>query len=90
MTLETIEIREYETTAAKVGGKYKLAVLLQKRMAELMFGAPALVENPTKDLFETALRELSEGKITLADPSENIQPSVLIPRRRRLEPEQDD
>ncbi len=88
--MEVQEIREYETMAAKVGGKYKLAVLLQKRMAELMFGAPALVENPTKDLFETALRELSEGKITLADPGEIVQPSVIIPRRRRLEPEQDD
>ena len=84
------ELREYETVAAKVGGKFKLAVLLQKRMAELMFGAPPLVEHPTKDLFETALRELVEGKVTLADPTENVQPSVIIPRRRRLEPDRDD
>ena len=55
-----------------------------------MFGAPPLIENPTKDLFETALRELSEGKITLADASENIQPSVIIPRRRRMDPDRDD
>ncbi len=88
--METVEIREYETMAAKVGGKFKLAVLLQKRMAELMFGAPPLVENPTKDLFETALRELAEGKTSLADPGEHVQPSVIIPRRRRLEPERDD
>ncbi len=88
--MDTPEIREYETIAAKVGGKYKLAVLLQKRMAELMFGAPPLVENPTKDLFETALREVAEDKLTLADPSENVQPSVIIPRRRRLEPDRDD
>ena len=88
--MEVSEMREYETLSAKVGGRFKLAVLLQKRMAELMFGAPALVENPTKDLFETALRELAEGKITLADPGEIVQPSVIIPRRRRLEPEQDD
>ena len=84
------ELREYESVAAKVGGKFKLAVLLQKRMAELMFGAPPLVEHPTKDLFETALREFSEGKITLADPTENVQPSVIIPRRRRTEPDRDD
>ena len=88
--MDTHELREYETLAAKVGGKFKLAVLLQKRMAELMFGAPPLVENPTKDLFETALRELAEGKTTLADASEHIQPSVLIPRRRRMEPDRDD
>ena len=88
--MDTVEIREYETMAAKVGGKFKLAVLLQKRMAELMFGAPPLVENPGKDLFEVALRELAEGKIALADPSENVQPSVVIPRRRRLEPDRDD
>lgn len=88
--MEVQEIREYETMAAKVGGKFKLAVLLQKRMAELMFGAPPLVENPTKDLFETALREVAEDKITLADPGEVVQPSVVIPRRRRLDPDRDD
>lgn len=88
--MDVRELREYETLAAKVGGKFKLTTLLQKRMAELMFGAPPLVENPTKDLFETALRELAEGKTTLADPSENIQPSVVIPRRRRMEPDRDD
>ena len=88
--MDVQEIREYETMAAKVGGKFRLAVLLQKRMAELMFGAPPLVENPTKDLFETALRELAEDKITLAEPGEQVQPSVIIPRRRRLEPDRDD
>ena len=88
--MDVREMREYESLAAKVGGKFKLASLLQKRMAELMFGAPPLIENPTKDLFETALRELSEGKITLADASENIQPSVIIPRRRRMDPDRDD
>lgn len=88
--MDVREMREYESLAAQVGGKFKLASLLQKRMAELMFGAPPLIENPTKDLFETALRELSEGKITLADASENIQPSVIIPRRRRMDPDRDD
>jgi DNA-directed RNA polymerase subunit K/omega len=88
--MDVREMREYESLAAQVGGKFKLASLLQKRMAELMFGAPPLVENPTKDLFETALRELSGGKITLADASENIQPSVIIPRRRRMDPDRDD
>lgn len=88
--MDVRELREYETLAAKVGGKYKLASLIQKRMAELMFGAPPLVENPGKDLFEIALRELHEGKTTLADPSEKIQPSVVIPRRRRMNADADD
>ena len=88
--MDAREMREYETMAAKVGGKFKLSVLLQKRMAELMFGAPPLVEEPGKDLFEIALREIAEDKITLADSSENIQPSIIIPRRRRMEPDRDD
>ena len=88
--MDVSEMREYETLSAKVGGRFKLAVLLQKRMAELMFGAPPLIEGAGKDLFTTALREIAEDKLTLADVSENITPSVIIPRRRRLEPERDD
>ena len=87
--MDVKDMREYETLAAKVGGKFNLSVLLQKRMAELMFGAPPLVEDPGKDLFEIALREVAEDKISLADASEHIQPSVVIPRRRH-EPDRDD
>jgi DNA-directed RNA polymerase subunit K/omega len=61
--MKTAEIIE---AAHKVGGHFRLTALLQKRVVELMRGAPPLVANPDrKDLIGTALREVLEGKIGL-------------------------
>lgn len=49
----------------KTGGVFKLTVLLQKRVQELIRGASKLVDTPTHDVLAIALQELAEGKITL-------------------------
>lgn len=49
----------------KTGGVFKLTVLLQKRVQELIRGAPKLVETEDYDVLSIALKEVEEGKITL-------------------------
>ena len=62
MTRHVTDIRAAEV---RVGGKYALTTLLQKRAVELMRGAPRLVEAKGKDLTEIALQEILAGKIEL-------------------------
>ena len=49
----------------KVGGRFKLATLIQKRLVDVTFGAPLLVERGDMTLMEAVVQEVLEGKITL-------------------------
>jgi len=49
----------------KVGGRFKLSTLIQKRLVALMKGAPPLVDLDTKDRMKIVLREIVEDKIYL-------------------------
>lgn len=49
----------------KVGGRFKLSTLIQKRLVALMKGAPPLVDLDTKDRMKIVLREIIEDKIYL-------------------------
>lgn len=50
----------------KVGGRFKLASLIQKRMAELLQGSRPLIENAgTMTLMEIVLQEILQDKITI-------------------------
>ena len=56
----------------KVGGRFKLSTLVQKRMVALNRGAQALVDLPTRDLMEIVVAEVKEDKIYL-DTSGRVQ-----------------
>jgi DNA-directed RNA polymerase subunit omega len=50
----------------KVGGRFKLTSLVQKRMAELMQGSRPLIENPQGlTLLEIVAQEILQDKITI-------------------------
>ncbi len=49
----------------KVGGLFKLTVLIQKRIRELVNGAPKLVETSNEDVIQIALMEIEQEKIVL-------------------------
>jgi len=51
-----------------VGGRFKLTVLAQKRMQELILNSPRLGETDTEQLFQTVLDEIENGKIKLSLP----------------------
>jgi len=58
-----IEDLKDEDVVKMVGGRFKLAAMIQKRWKELMFGARPLVEPGNMTPMEIALQEIKEGKI---------------------------
>lgn len=64
------ELKE-EEIVNKVGGRFKLSTLIQKRMVALNRGARALVEMQTKNHMEIVVQEIIQDKIYL-DPTGNV------------------
>ena len=60
-----MDVDRLEQLTQKVGGRFRLTALLQKRLAELVKGSPPLVDLPSNNFFEVALREIEEGRIEL-------------------------
>jgi DNA-directed RNA polymerase subunit omega len=58
------ELRE-EEIVNKVGGRFKLSTLIQKRLVALNQGAPVLVNLNTEDKMKIVIREIMEDKIYL-------------------------
>jgi DNA-directed RNA polymerase subunit K/omega len=58
------------TLSDKVGGLFRLSVLLQKRVQELVAGAPKLVETREINPINIALLEIEADAIELVDLSE--------------------
>jgi DNA-directed RNA polymerase subunit K/omega len=55
----------YHEAEKKVGGKFKLAAILQKRIVELMRGDKPLITLDSENLKEIALHEILQDKIEL-------------------------
>ena len=60
-----IEALKSDRIVAKVGGRFKLTALIQKRMFELMEGARPLVERGTMTDLEVAIQEILQDKIAI-------------------------
>lgn len=56
---------EIEQLSEKFGGRYKLTVLIQKRLKELVKGAQKLVEVEDRNLINVVLEEIRQGKVGL-------------------------
>ncbi len=75
-----IEALKSEEIVKKVGGRFKLTALIQKRMLELMQGSRALVERRRgmTDM-EVAIQEILEEKIGIDyDKSDIARPEDLV------------
>ena len=70
-----IEDLKSEELVLKVGGSFKLAVLIQKRMLELMQGSRPLIPREGLTDLELAIREIREGKIELVQPGADEEKS---------------
>jgi len=70
-----IEALKSDDVVNKVGGRFKLAVLVQKRLVDVTFGAPLLVERGGMTLMEAVIQEVLEGKITLELAERKAKPS---------------
>ena len=65
------ELKE-EGIVNKVGGRFKLSTLIQKRLVQLNAGSRPLVDAGTADKMSIVLREIREDKIYL-DTSNEIR-----------------
>lgn len=63
------ELKE-EEIVNKVGGRFKLSTLIQKRLVQLNQGSRALVNIDTHDKMSIVLREIMEDKISLSVDNE--------------------
>lgn len=57
-----------EEIVDRIGGRFKLCSLVQRRLVELMDGARPLVDRHGRTDLEIVLAEILEGKITLEMP----------------------
>jgi DNA-directed RNA polymerase subunit omega len=60
-----IEALKNEDLLDKVGGRFRLSALIQKRWRELMMGARPMVEPGKMTAIEVIIREILEDKIVL-------------------------
>ena len=60
-----IEALKSDEIVNKVGGRFKLTALIQKRMLELMDGARPLVERHNMTDLEVVVQEILQDKITI-------------------------
>lgn len=70
-----IDALKSDEVVEKAGGRFRLAVLVQKRLVDVTFGAPLLVERGEKTLMEAVVQEVLEGKITLEPPDRTAEPA---------------
>ena len=77
-----IEALKSNDLVYKVGGRFKLAALIQKRWGELLEGARPLVERkPGMSDMEVVIQEIIEDKITIDyDNSDIPRPEEIIRR----------
>mgnify|MGYP001594615283 FL=1 len=75
-----MEARELETLLNKVGSKFKLVTLFQKRMRELQRGLPKLVESDTANLWDIVGKEINEDKVDLllGDAAEQARKEIAM------------
>ena len=59
------KIRIIDELEEKIGGRFQLTALLQKRVRELVAGAPRLVEIRSDNPIDVAIEEIRAGKIEL-------------------------
>lgn len=60
-----IEALKSDAIADKVGGRFKLCALIQRRLVQLMDGARPLVERHGRSDLELVIEEILQDKITL-------------------------
>lgn len=60
-----IEALKEDDLIRKVGGRFKLAAMIQKRWLELLQGSRPMVEAPGRTPIETVLEEIRQGKLEI-------------------------
>lgn len=65
-----LEDLKEESIVQKVGGRFKLSTLIQKRLVQLQAGSRPLVDQSTQDKMQIVLQEILQDKIYLDSSSQ--------------------
>jgi DNA-directed RNA polymerase subunit omega len=72
----------------KVGGRFKLTALIQKRLIELLEGARPLIENTEgKTRLEIVVQEILQDKITMEFPTSTYAETQRLRQQENYEAE---
>lgn len=74
-----LEDLKEEAIVNKVGGRFKLSTLIQKRLVQLNAGSRALVDAETHDKMAVVLQEILQDKIYL-DASNEVRITGDLPQ----------
>lgn len=73
-----IEALKSDAIVEKVGGRFKLCSLIQRRLVQLMDGARPLVDRHGRSDLELAIEEIVQGKIDFEyDPTAEFDPRTI-------------
>ncbi|MHC4472439.1 MAG: DNA-directed RNA polymerase subunit omega [Planctomycetota bacterium] len=70
-------IQRIDELAEKMGGRFKLAALIQRRLQEITHTAPHLLHHSGDTPIRMVLKEIEDGKIELEPDEETIDASIL-------------
>ncbi len=69
-----IEALRSDDVINKVGGRFKLTALIQKRWLELMQGARPMVDPTGKTEMEVVIEEILQDKLTIDFEASGLEP----------------
>jgi DNA-directed RNA polymerase subunit omega len=78
-----IEALKSDHIVEKLGGRFKLTALIQRRLAEIIDGARPLVERNGRSDLEVVIEEIAQDKISLEIDPEQIEKMRGAPARKR-------
>jgi DNA-directed RNA polymerase subunit omega len=81
-----IEALKSDAIVDKVGGRFKLCALIQRRLVQLMDGARPLVDRAGRSDLEVVVEEILRDKITLEIPSNHAAELGPIPDHVKIGP----
>ncbi|MEY2795335.1 MAG: hypothetical protein RIR10_1051 [Planctomycetota bacterium] len=78
-----IEALKSDHIVEKLGGRFKLTALIQRRLGEIIDGARPLVDRNGRSDLEVVIDEIMQDKITLEIDPEHIEKMKGTPSRKR-------
>lgn len=77
-----IEALKGDEIAEKMGGRFKLCALIQRRLVQLMQGARPLVDRNGRSDLELVIEEIMQGKLSYEfDPTTDLDLDKILPER---------
>lgn len=70
-------IKRIDDLALEMGGRFKLAALIQRRLQEIVRTAPHVLHQAGESPIRQVLKEIEEGKIELEPDEDKVDTSIL-------------